>query len=884
MSNYTITTDFGAKDSLPSSNSAKVVRGSEFTTEFTNIQTAIATKADTAGDTFTGAVTFDAAVTLNSTATITGDLTVDTDTLFVDVSADKVGIGTSSPDTLLEVVGADPILTIRDSETSSGATSATLRLAESGGGDTLGNYWDIKHNPNAELSVLAGTAERMRIDSTGNVGIGTSSPALTDGGSGLVTHISDDTRAALRLTTTGGGGDLELRTFSSNGATIFNSANGELRLGTNATERMRIDSSGNVGIGTSSPSAMLDVELGATGTIAEFRGGDSDILQIKNENDSIVFDTRNTASGLAFQMQGTERMRIDSSGNVGIGTDSPDRIVHAEGTPTVFGDSRSVLQLADDTAMAAGVGGGLILTGKALTGQANANTVFGAIQAQKENGTSGNTDSYMTFCTRQNGNNPAERMRIDSSGNVLVGKTAVEMAAVGVEVKPAGEVRITSDDVFGLQLNRKTGDGEIINLRKDGASVGSIGSIAGGIEVTAPTYLVLGCDDTGIRIASNEYVLPYNPSTDALKDGTVSLGVASSRFKDLHLSGTGYFGTSVGIGTTSFTSKFHVGGNMTDYVYSEPAGDSIATFAPTTTGTSSAMNVNIGSGMYGGAGVETARLNFLNGHGNNGFATGFSIKSYKTASATATDEYLAFEEILRAGNTGVTHNERMRIDSSGNVLVGKTSDLISSVGGTIGAAGYITATRDGSAPLSANRLTSDGALVNLYKDGLTVGSVGVSGSRPYLSNGVNDGIKIADDYVAPCNQTGADKDASLDLGSSSVRFKDIYRSGSTYSTSDRNKKQDIRDLTDAEARVATVAKGSLKAFRYIDSVEAEGDEANIHFGIIAQDLKAAFEAEGLNANDYQVFKTSTYTDDDGVEQTTYSVCYENLLAFIIAAI
>ena len=68
---------------------------------------------------------------------------------------------------------------------------------------------------------------------------------------------------------------------------------------------------------------MLDVELGATGTIAEFRGGDSDILQIKNENDLIVFDTRNTASGLAFQMQGTERMRIDSSGNVGIGTDSP---------------------------------------------------------------------------------------------------------------------------------------------------------------------------------------------------------------------------------------------------------------------------------------------------------------------------------------------------------------------------------------------------------------------------------------------------------------------------------------------------------------------------------------------------------------------------------
>ena len=106
MSDYTITTNFGAKDSLPSGNAGKVIKGSEFTTEFTNIQTAIATKADTAGDTFTGAVTFDAAVTLNSTATITGDLTVDTNTLFVDVSENKVGIGTTSPDVKLDVTEA----------------------------------------------------------------------------------------------------------------------------------------------------------------------------------------------------------------------------------------------------------------------------------------------------------------------------------------------------------------------------------------------------------------------------------------------------------------------------------------------------------------------------------------------------------------------------------------------------------------------------------------------------------------------------------------------------------------------------------------------------------------------------------------------------------
>jgi hypothetical protein len=58
MSNYTKTTDFAAKDSLPTGDSAKIIRGSEFETEFDAISTAIATKADTAGPTFTGTLTF----------------------------------------------------------------------------------------------------------------------------------------------------------------------------------------------------------------------------------------------------------------------------------------------------------------------------------------------------------------------------------------------------------------------------------------------------------------------------------------------------------------------------------------------------------------------------------------------------------------------------------------------------------------------------------------------------------------------------------------------------------------------------------------------------------------------------------------------------------
>ena len=74
MSNYTKTTNFTAKDSLPSGDSGKIIRGSEFDTEFNAIATAIATKANTASPTFTGTVTIPALTFTGtlSTGTIDG--------------------------------------------------------------------------------------------------------------------------------------------------------------------------------------------------------------------------------------------------------------------------------------------------------------------------------------------------------------------------------------------------------------------------------------------------------------------------------------------------------------------------------------------------------------------------------------------------------------------------------------------------------------------------------------------------------------------------------------------------------------------------------------------------------------------------------------------
>lgn len=74
MSNYTKTTDFAAKDSLPTGNAAKVVKGSEINDEFNAIVTAVATKANLAGPTFTGTVTVPTLSAANIAGTLAGTI------------------------------------------------------------------------------------------------------------------------------------------------------------------------------------------------------------------------------------------------------------------------------------------------------------------------------------------------------------------------------------------------------------------------------------------------------------------------------------------------------------------------------------------------------------------------------------------------------------------------------------------------------------------------------------------------------------------------------------------------------------------------------------------------------------------------------------------
>jgi len=132
--------------------------------------------------------------------------------------------------------------------------------------------------------------------------------------------------------------------------------------------------------------------------------------------------------------------------------------------------------------------------------------------------------------------------------------------------------------------------------------------------------------------------------------------------------------------------------------------------------------------------------------------------------------------------------DRVIIDSSGNLLVGKTTTAIADVGMVIGATGFGTFTRDGFEPLSLNRKTSDGDIAVFYKDGSPMGSIGTFGSALYISSpdGTDAGLRVGNSTVLPVTTTGSLRDNAIDLGSASARWKDLYLSGGVTTGTESN--------------------------------------------------------------------------------------------------
>jgi len=127
-------------------------------------------------------------------------------------------------------------------------------------------------------------------------------------------------------------------------------------------------------------------------------------------------------------------------------------------------------------------------------------------------------------------------MRLNSSGNLLVGKTASDIATTGVEIDGnLNKIQVTRDGGTSVFLNRLTSDGEMIILRKDGTNVGAIGAKNGDLVIHSTAS-----GHEGLRFG-NGAIVPVG-STGATTDNETNLGGATGRFSDLYLAGGVFLG------------------------------------------------------------------------------------------------------------------------------------------------------------------------------------------------------------------------------------------------------------------------------------------------------------------------------------------------------
>ena len=378
-------------------------------------------------------------------------------------------------------------------------------------------------------------------------------------------------------------------------------------------------------------------------------------------------------------------------------------------------------------------------------------------------------------------------------------------------------------------------------------------NITGGSNVSLGAYSLYGSVTPANNTATNCVAIGFN-AMSAITSGTYNVGIGGAETLTSNTSGA----YNVGIGAGALQANTTASGNTavgyqagytnqtgtSNSFFGYQAGNSTTTSNNTFIGFQSGLvstgTFNTFLGSYSGYYVTSGAKNTIIG-GYNGNQGGLDIRT-------------ASNYIVLSDGDG---NPRSYWDSTGNCLF-PTSKLL-----FVAAGGYGT---------------------------IGCGSVGL------LYYGASQFRIIP---RQPNNPTVA-SDNAIDLGDSGSRFGVIYAATGTINTSDANEKQDIQDLSDAEKRVAIKIKSLFKTFRFKDAVAKKEDDARIHVGVIAQDVRDAFISEGLDAHRYALFCSDTWytvdgkdindegqiftkNDDGAIEHTRLGVRYGELLSFVISA-
>jgi len=516
--------------------------------------------------------------------TMTGNLdvggTVTADGLTVETSSGAIAtLSNSSTSTDSNTVIGK--LVFENNDDSSAATNAEI-MAKSdgtagrtdvyirGGSGSLSDRFKVGFNGDISFYEDTGTTAKFFWDSSAeSLGIGTSSPSTSldvvrAGVQPLRVQSTSGTEVSINMVNTGGNVQLEAH-------------NGNFNIDADA-----------VGIGTSSPAVPLEI-IGTTTSGIRIKTNSAHSNGFNIYWDSSVDNAvlNNPFSGaMLFETANTERMRIDSSGRVGIGvTPSGDSRTSFNQKTFQVGNSGSLINLDVSTSDRR-----TILAQNAIlntsgdfqrlnTGHFTAYQQSGGVHKwfYDGSGSAGTTASVN------------EAMRIDSSGNVLVGTTTTTnliggTGNDGVALTP-NHIEVGRSGGAGLFINRYTSDGDIAVFRKDGSTVGSIGTNTNGnfqLHGSATSHV-------GLQFGSPS-ILPINNS-GASSDNAVDLGDSNVRFKDLYLSGGVYLG---GTGSANKLDDYEEG----TWTPSFPNGGTIGTF-------NSATYTKVGQLVFAGFYIST---------------------------------------------------------------------------------------------------------------------------------------------------------------------------------------------------------------------------------------------------------------------------------------
>jgi len=305
-------------------------------------------------------------------------------------------------------------------------------------GTTSGTSLNLSGDTSGVLQLATnGTTTAVTIDTSQNVGIGTSSPAVrlqvSDGGdvADLRTRVGNSVYLELIRN---GTSNSWLRSVGNAEFIIDQNTVGSLVFRTSATEAMRITSAGNVGIGTSSPSGS---DWNASSTVVQVNKNDTNggLFKASSSNTNFIFSAGNnlayiattTNTPITFFTNTTERMRLTSDGDLLVGNTTSSGKVTA--TTAAVGSGSTDF---NNKAFAAEINFSVVNKIGAIVAGYDGPTIYGTAIGFSYNG----TGYDMQFATNDNTvGNPIERMRITSGGDVCVGTTAAISAYALIHVR-----------------------------------------------------------------------------------------------------------------------------------------------------------------------------------------------------------------------------------------------------------------------------------------------------------------------------------------------------------------------------------------------------------------------------------------------------------------